>query len=49
MSTSEIDVVATRGNPKLHDEEDSSRLRILQSGGAWGKEALHAIDRAGDM
>ena len=46
---SEIDAVATRGNPKLHDEEDSSRLRILQSGGAWGKEALHAIDRAEDM
>ena len=46
---SEIDAVATRGNPKLRDEEESSRLRILQSGGAWGKEALHAIDRAENM
>ena len=44
-----IDVIATQGHPKHHKDEDSSLLRILKSGGAWGKEALHAIDRADDM
>ena len=45
----EIDAVAKRDNPTLHDEEESSRFRILQPGGAWGKEALHTIDRAEKM
>ena len=45
----EIDVIATQGIPKQFDDEESSMLRILQSGGAWGKETLHAMDRAEDM
>ena len=30
----EIDVIATKGNPKQHDDEGSSMPAILQSGGA---------------
>ena len=46
---SNIDIVAARGFPKQLNEEYVSLLRVLTCGGAWGKEARHAIDRADDM
>ena len=49
MNIFEIDSLATRGDPKQFNDEASSLLRVLKCGGAWGKEALHVIDRADDL